>query len=303
LLKVKKMLMWNILNRYNFKSEIYRAVDLSSYTSFKIGGKADLFIIPYSWEELIFIIQTLKEHDFPIRIMGQGTNILVPDEGIRGAVIKLNQKLGKIDVIDSEHVEVESGCLISTLLSFVLEKNMGGLEFMIGIPGTLGGAVMGNAGAFRRSVGEFVEGVYVIDENLEERFLDKKELTFNYRSSNIPRNWILKKIILKLERKAKDSALKEIKFFIQERNKKLPKYPSAGSVFKNPKEGPAAYFIDSLGFKGFRIGDAMVSHEHANIIVNLGKARSRDVLDIIDIIRSKVKEVYGIDLEPEIIFW
>jgi len=111
-------------------------------------------------------------------------------------------------VIDSEHVEVESGCLISTLLSFVLEKNMGGLEFMIGIPGTLGGAVMGNAGAFRRSVGEFVEGVYVIDENLEERFLDKKELTFNYRSSNIPRNWILKKIILKLERKAKDSAFK-----------------------------------------------------------------------------------------------
>ncbi|MEN3012368.1 MAG: UDP-N-acetylmuramate dehydrogenase [Dictyoglomus thermophilum] len=303
MLKVKKMLMWNILNRYNFKSKIYRDVDLSSYTSFKIGGKADLFIVPYSWEELIFIIQTLKEHNFPIRIMGQGTNILVPDEGIRGAVIKLNQKLGKIDVIDSEHVEVESGCLISTLLSFVLEKNMGGLEFMIGIPGTLGGAVMGNAGAFRRSVGEFVEGVYVIDENLEERFLDKKELTFNYRSSNIPRNWILKKIILKLERKAKDSALKEIKFFIQERNKKLPKYPSAGSVFKNPKEGPAAYFIDSLGFKGFRIGDAMVSHEHANIIVNLGKARSRDVLDIIDIIRSKVKEVYGIDLEPEIIFW
>jgi len=303
LLGLEKMLIWNILNKYNFKSKIYKDVNLSHYTSFKIGGKVDLFIIPYSWEELILILQILKENNIPTKVMGQGTNILAPDEGIKGAVIRLNQNLGKINFVDNSHLEVESGCLISKLISFMVEKNMGGLEFMMGIPGTIGGAVMGNAGAFRKAIGDFVEGVYVLNEHFEEMFLGKKELNFNYRSSNIPKDWIIKKVLLRLEEKPKEESLKEIKFFIKERSKKLPKYPSAGSVFKNPKEGPAGYFIDNLGFRGFRIGDAMVSYEHANTIINVGRARSKDVLEIINIIKDKVKEAYGIDLEPEIIIW
>lgn len=295
--------MLNILSKYRLKSEILENVNLAPYTSFKIGGRADLFIVPYSWDELILILKVLREKGIIVKILGQGTNILVSDEGIRGAVIKLGQKLGNVNLTHDGNLEVEAGSLISKVISFMLERNLGGLEFMIGIPGTIGGAVIGNAGAWRKSIGDFVEKVVVIDENLQERLLEKKDLFFSYRMSNIKREWIIKKVILKVENKLKEESMEEIKSYLRERNKRLPKYPSAGSIFKNPKEGPAAYFIESLGFKGMRIGDAMVSYEHANTIINLGKAKSRDVMDLIDIIKTKVKGVYGIDLEPEIVFW
>lgn len=295
--------MLNILSKYNLKSKIIEDVVLAPYTSFKIGGKADLFIIPYSWSEFLLIITLLKEFNIPVRILGQGTNILIPDEGIRGAVIKFGQNLGRINLLDKERLEVEAGCLVSRLISYMLERNLGGLEFMIGIPGTLGGAVIGNAGAWNKSIGEFVEEVEILDENLKEKILKKGDLVFSYRDSNIRRDWIIKRVILKVKEKPKEFSLKEIKNYLKERNKKIPKYPSAGSIFKNPKEGPAGYFIDSLGLKGKRIGDAMISYEHANIIVNLGKARSTDVMELIEYVRLKVREAYNINLEPEIVFW
>lgn len=295
--------MLNILSRYCLKSRISENVVLAPYTSFKIGGSADLFILPYSWEELLFILKILKEKGIAVKILGQGTNILISDEGIRGAVIKLGQNLGNISLTYESILEVEAGCLISKVISYMLERNLGGLEFMIGIPGTIGGAVVGNAGAWNKSIGSFVEEVVIIDENLEEKILTKNDLLFSYRRSNIKKDWIVKKVRLKVEKKQKEISMEEIKNYLKERNRRLPKYPSAGSIFKNPKEGPAAYFIESLGFKGMRIGDAMISYKHANTIINLGRAKSKDVMELIDIVRTRVKEVYGINLEPEIIFW
>lgn len=295
--------MLNILSKYCLKSRILENVVLAPYTSFKIGGRADLFILPYSWEELLFVLKILKEKGIAVKILGQGTNILISDEGIRGAVIKLGQNLGNISLTYEGILEVEAGCLISKVISYMLERNLGGLEFMIGIPGTIGGAVVGNAGAWNKSIGSFVEEVIVIDENLEEKILTKNDLLFSYRMSNIKKDWIVKKVRLKVEKKQKEISMEEIKNYLKERNRRLPKYPSAGSIFKNPKEGPAAYFIESLGFKGMRIGDAMISYKHANTIINLGRAKSKDVMELIDIVRTRVKEVYGINLEPEIIFW
>jgi len=286
-----------------FKGRLYKDIDLAPYTSFKIGGKADFLIIPNSWEELISILDNLSIKKIPVKILGQGSNILIPDEGIEGAVIRLNKNLGKTKLIDSFLIEVEAGCLISSLLSFLMENNLGGIEFMIGIPGTLGGAVQGNAGAWGMSIGDYVKRVTVIDENLKEKDIDKKDLEFSYRHSNITSNLIIKSVIIKVKKQPKDIALSLIKSYLKERAKRLPRLPSAGSIFRNPKEGSAGYFIESLGFKGKKVGDAMVSYEHANIIVNLGKAKAKDVKELIDLIREKVKEAYGIDLELEIVLW
>jgi len=293
----------NIINNEKLKSRILSQHDLAPYTSFKIGGKADLFIIPYSWDELIYILSELKEKEIPTKILGAGTNVLISDEGIKGAVIKICKNLGNVKRIDSLIVEAESGCLISELLYFGWQNELGGLEFLMGIPGTIGGAVTGNAGAWRKAIGDYIEGLYVIDNSLSVKYIDKKDLHFSYRNSNIPKEYIVKSVLVRFEKKDKDISIEQAKKYLKERSKRLPKYPSAGSVFKNPPQGPAGVFIERLGLKGKRIGDAMVSYEHANVIINLGHAKYKDVISLISLIKEEVKKEYGIELEPEIRIW
>jgi len=293
----------NIINNEKLKSKIFLQHYLAPYTSFKIGGKADLFIIPYSWDELIYILSELKEKEIPTKILGAGTNVLISDEGIRGALIKIGKNLGDVRRIDSLIVEAEGGCLISELLYFGWQHELGGLEFLMGIPGTIGGAVIGNAGAWRKAIGDYVEGVYIIDNSLNVKYIDKKDLHFSYRSSDIPKDYIVKSALIRFEKKDKELSIKQAREYLKKRTERLPKYPSAGSVFKNPPEGPAGAFIESLGFKGKRIGDAMVSYEHANVIINLGHAKYGDVISLINLIKEEVKKEYGIELEPEIRIW
>jgi len=191
----------NIINNEKLKSRILSQHDLAPYTSFKIGGKADLFIIPYSWDELIYILSELKEKEIPTKILGAGTNVLISDEGIKGAVIKICKNLGNVKRIDSLIVEAESGCLISELLYFGWQNELGGLEFLMGIPGTIGGAVTGNAGAWRKAIGDYIEGLYVIDNSLSVKYIDKKDLHFSYRNSNIPKEYIVKSVLVRFRKK------------------------------------------------------------------------------------------------------
>ncbi|MCX7846076.1 MAG: UDP-N-acetylmuramate dehydrogenase [Dictyoglomaceae bacterium] len=286
-----------------FKGKILKNVFLAPYTSFKIGGKVDYLVSPYTWEDVFLILEWAEKEDIPFKIMGQGSNILVSDGKISGIVIKISRNLGRITKISEEYLEVEAGCLISDLLSFLIKNNLGGLEFLAGIPGNIGGSVFGNSGAFGSSIGEYIEEVKVIDENLKIKNLKRSDLFFSYRKSNIKEGCIIKSVIIKVKKQEKDKTYKLILNYLRERQKRIPKYPSAGSVFKNPPNNNAGYLLDKVGMKGVRIGNVMVSYEHANIIINLGGGKAEEVKELIRIMRDKVKEHFGIDLELEIKIW
>lgn len=286
-----------------FKGKILKDVFLAPYTSFKIGGKVDYLAFPYTWDDLFLILEWAKKENIPFKIMGQGSNILVSDEGISGLIIRINRNLGRIRKISEEYLEVESGCLISDLLSFLIKSNLGGLEFLAGVPGNVGGSVFGNSGAFGKSIGEFIERVNVIDENLNIKALEKSDLFFGYRESNIKEGYIIRSVIIKIKSQEKDKTYSLILNYLRERQKKIPKFPSAGSIFKNPPNNNAGYLLEKVGMKGKRIGNVMVSYEHANTIINLGGGKAKEVKELIMMMREKVKDYFGIDLELEIKIW
>jgi UDP-N-acetylmuramate dehydrogenase len=293
----------SILTNSHFKGKILRNKDLANYTSFKIGGKADYFIIPNSWNDLLLILEEIKKFKFPYKIMGRGSNILISDEGVEGAVIKIDRSLGNIMLIDDTFIKVEAGCLISEFLRFLYENNLGGLEFLAGIPGTIGGAVFCNAGAFGEAIGDYIEEIVIIDENLKERIIKRNDMNFSYRNSGLKDKWIIKSIIIKVNFQKGEITYKKILEILKERRQKLPNLPSAGSIFKNPPNFSAGYLLDNLGMKGKRVGNVMVSYEHANIIVNLGGGKAKEVKELISMMRDKVKDVYNISLELEIKIW
>ncbi len=286
-----------------FKGKIFKDECLATYTTFKIGGKVDYLVLPSTWDDVFFVLEWVKREKIPFKIMGQGSNILVSDEGVSGVVIKINRNLGKIKRISEEFLEVESGCLISELLSFLMKNNLGGLEFLAGIPGNIGGSVFGNSGAFGSSIGEFIEKIEIIDENLNIKNLEKSNLFFNYRSSNIKVGSVIKSVIIKVKKQEKDKSYNLILKYLKERQRKIPKLPSAGSIFKNPPNYSAGYLLDKVGMKGVRVGNVMVSYEHANTIVNLGGGKAEEVKELIRIMRERVKNYFGLDLELEIKIW
>ncbi len=286
-----------------FTGKIFKDKCLASYTTFKIGGKVDYLVLPSTWDDVFFVLEWVKKENIPFKIMGQGSNILVSDEGISGVVIKINRNLGEIKRISEKFLEVEAGCLISELLSFLMKNNLGGLEFLAGIPGNIGGSVFGNSGAFESSIGEFIEKVEIIDENLNIKNLEKSDLSFNYRSSNIKVGSIIKSVIIRVKEQERDKSYNLILNYLKKRQKNIPKLPSAGSIFKNPPNYSAGYLLDKVGMKGVRMGNVMVSYKHANIIVNLGSGKAEEVKELIRIMKEKVKNYFGVNLELEIKIW
>lgn len=295
--------MSTLIKRQDFKGKIYEDIFLAPYTSFKIGGKVDYLVIPNNWEDVFLILEESKKKNIPVKIIGQGSNILVPDEGLKAVVIKINRNLGKIERIDNNYIEIESGCLLSELLSFLIRNDLGGLEFLAGIPGNVGGSVYGNAGAWGKAIGDFVEEVKIIDNNLNEKVLNKERIKFEYRKSNIPENCIIKSVRLKVYRQKGEITQNNIINFLKERSRKFPKFPSAGSIFKNPPLQSAGYLLEKAGMKGRRIGNIMVSNEHANIIVNLGGGKAKEVKNLIEIMKKRVESLFGVCLELEIKIW
>lgn len=279
------------------------------HTSFKVGGPAELWIEPDDIDDLRICLSAAKERGIPVLIIGDGTNLLARDEGIKGMVISMTSpRLNKICHGDFK-VSVSSSVRTAEFLGFLREHGLGGLEFLAGIPGTIGGAVAMNAGGRHyakkdawNSVGDFVEEVKACDYEGNERVLAKNELNFGHRSSNLG-----------------ELAVTEIKFALKEGDKKniarecnnyLKKkrasqdlsLPSAGCVFKNPAGAgvSAGELIDSCGLKGRRIGGAIISPKHANFIVNAGNATCGDIVRLISIAKGEVKKRFGIELELEI---
>lgn len=273
---------------------------LANHTTFKIGGKAALFAEPENLCEVKKLIGQAREKSQPFFILGAGSNILVRDEGFDGIVIS-TRRLSRISRT-GKYILVESGALVSQILKFGVKYNLAELEFLTGIPGSLGGVLLMNSGVKEQSVSQVVAGIKVLDANLEEVELIAAEASFSYRSSGLSRFPFI--VSASLEAKPverNDEIKKKINAHISGRSSSQPRgYPSAGSIFKNPIGDAAGRLIESAGCKGWRQGGAVVSDKHANFILNIDHATASDVLGLIDKIREAIYDKFSVNLELEI---
>jgi len=283
----------------SFKGKLIENYPMKEYTSFKCGGNARYLIYPENIEELKKIIKISKKYNLEFLVLGKGTNVLVSDKGFNGIIIS-TLKLNRID-FDSENLKCESGVKISILLKFCIENNLEGLEFLAGIPGTIGGAVKNNAGLKNEWISEKIDYVRFFDVNSGEIIKkEKKDIFFDYRKSEFNSSMIILDVNLKFEKGQKERIILKIKKYIHERKLKQPIGYSAGSIFKNPYPYYAGELIEKCGLKGYSIGDCYISEKHANFIINRGNGKANDVYKLIKIIKEKVKEKFNIELETEI---
>jgi UDP-N-acetylmuramate dehydrogenase len=273
---------------------------LRRYTSMRVGGPADTLLFPKNTEELRTIVRYAGEKHIPVLILGRGTNLIVKDKGVRGWVIRLTRGM-KSTRIDGDVVEAEAGLSLQRLVQLTTRKGLAGLEPFFGIPGTVGGGLAMNAGAWGAELKDVLLSTTLMrgDGTVIEK--PRSKLRFSYRRLDLPRAWIILKGRFQLRREKKEEILHRMNSYSERRKKSQPTgTPSAGSIFKNPKEGPAGKWIEAAGLKGFRMGQAMVSDRHANFIVNLGKARAEELLRLMEWVESKVLEETGIALEREV---
>lgn len=274
---------------------------MSRLTTFRIGGPAAYVVTPSSIDELKQVIQVCRDNGLKMLVIGKGSNILACDEGYQGVVIRLEFEFNRVR-IQNCIVEAESGCTLSSLAKKAAEKGLGGLEFASGIPGTLGGAVYMNAGAYGSEMKDVLQEVTVIDLVGQMKHLDRSELELGYRSSILQRkSWIVVRSILQLEERDPAQIKARMQELAEQRMAKQPvDMPSAGSVFKRPEGYYAGTLIDQAGLKGFSIGGAMVSPKHAGFIVNTGGATCKDVVALIRHIQKTVQDQFGVELTPEV---
>lgn len=281
------------------KDNIYLNENMSKHTSFKIGGPADIFIKVKTLEELKYILKTAKEEGIPITIIGNGTNLLVKDNGIRGIVLQL--KFEEVIINDTE-LEVGSGVLLSKLARLAYENSLSGLEFAAGIPGTLGGAITMNAGAYGKEFKDIVVSTTYIDDNLNIHTINCEQHNFEYRNSIFKsNNFIILSSRLKLCKDNKEKIKDKMDENSNKRKSTQPlNYPNAGSIFKRGKGFITAELIDKCGLKSYNIGDAYISEKHAGFIINKGNATAKDVICLIEHIKQVVYEQYKVKIETEI---
>jgi len=286
--------------------DIYFDEPLNKFTSFGVGGKAEVLIFPEEMAELKKIVSYLKQEKIACFILGKGTNVLIKDEGIKGAVISIIKSFRNIEVTEKEKdcvtIDAQAGASLAELIKFCVQRGFSGLEFASGIPGSLGGGLAMNAGSFGGELGEIVERITLINGHGEMREMKKEKLSFSYRELRLPREAIVLSVLLRLKKARGKKVSDLVKKLWAERKSKQPLgFKSGGSIFKNPEGFFAGKLIEGAGLKGFRIGDAMVSDRHANFIVNMGKARSKDIISLMEMIQKEVHQKNGIKLEPEII--
>ncbi len=273
---------------------------MSAHTSFKVGGPADVMALPRTTEEVLSAIRTLSALGCPMLVMGRGTNLLVRSGGIRGAVVKLADNFSGVSV-QGDCVTAQSGTPLSALVRTAMARNLGGASFLGGIPGTLGGAVAMNAGAYGGEIGGFIEEVYFAS-HAGEVTLRHEEMHFGYRRSVLSHfPLIVTGAKLRLQRVPAQETQAQLADLAERRREKQPlEYPSAGSTFKRPEGHFAGGLIEQAGMKGACVGGAQVSVKHAGFIINTGNATPEDILGLIALVQQRVFECSGVMLEPEV---
>lgn len=285
-----------------------RRVALAPFSSFRIGGPADFFFEAESAEHLKKASQAARAAGVPFYLIGDGTNLLFADEGYRGLVVRNRSAAPALDA-DPPRLTASSGLALGKLVQFSLEKRLTGMEFLAGIPGTVGGAVCGNAGAFGRSIGDVLETAFLLDPDGGERQAGRADLGFSYRHSSLrEKGDVVLGAVFSLAPGDPAKSRDEVREFLEQRKKKHPPWGTAcaGSYFKNPclpdgSKRAAGYLLDQAGARGERVGDAAVYEGHCNFIVNLGGASARDVLELAARLKDKVREKFGVTLEEEVI--
>ena len=278
---------------------------MAKHTSFRIGGNVEVMAFPKNREELAKLLKTSALLDCKFAILGAGTNVLAPDEGIRGLVICLKDCLDGMELLDDTRLRVMAGVTMTRAAVFAANNGLSGMEFAHGIPGSIGGGVYMNAGAYGGELCQIIESVEVMDLEGNIRRLSREEMRFSYRHSRLEEETgIVISADFKLEKKPTEEIRAKMKELMGKRSASQPlDLPSAGSAFKRPVGGYAAALIDQAGLKGYQVGGAAISTKHAGFAVNLGGATAQDVRNLLQQVSDKVYENSGIRLEPEVRIW
>ena len=275
---------------------------LSNHTTFRIGGAAKYFAVPKNEEEIMEAVDFAIVKDLPYYILGKGSNVLFADEGYPGVIIEIGAGMEKVERTGDTGIRAQAGVSLSALAAFAAREGLSGLEFAGGIPGTLGGAVTMNAGAYGGEMKNVIVSAKVMDEEGAVQELSCEELQLGYRTSIVQKKQF---VVLEAEFLLKPGTTEEIQNTMKElnakRREKQPlEYPSAGSTFKRPEGYFAGKLIEDAGLRGYRVGDAQVSEKHCGFVVNRGKATCAEVLQLIKDVQKEVKEQFGVQLEPEV---
>ena len=285
------------------ENQILEAEPMSRHTTFRIGGPAELFLVPKSTEEIAGIFKICREEGLPWFILGNGSNLLVSDKGYQGVVIQLYKGFGEVKVQGCQ-ITAQAGALLSQIAAAAREESLTGFEFAGGIPGTLGGAVVMNAGAYGGEMKDVIKEVTVLTREGEIRTLQAEELAMGYRTSAIKEaGYIVLSAVLSLEKGDKEQIKARMQELAGMRSSKQPlQYPSAGSTFKRPEGYFAGKLIMDSGLRGYQVGGAQVSEKHCGFVINTGNATARDVRNLMADVQRIVEEKYGVKLEPEVKF-
>lgn len=280
---------------------------MAKHTTFRIGGPVDCFVTPETMEQVKEVVQFAKEENIPFYVIGNGSNILVGDQGYRGIIIQIGKQMSKIELEhqgDEWYVEAEAGVMLSKLAMTIANQGLTGFEFAAGIPGTLGGAITMNAGAYGGEIKDHIVQAVVMNQKGEIRTRTKEELNLSYRHSVIQdENEIVLCARFQFSEGDKETILAEIKELNMKRKEKQPlEYPSAGSTFKRPEGYFAGKLIMDANLRGYRVGDIMVAEKHCGFVINVGDGTAKQVRQLINDVQEKVYQQFGVTLEPEVRF-
>jgi len=285
----------------SIKGQVLWQEPMDKHTSWRIGGPADLFLKPQDEQDLRQALEYARQHGLPVTVMGNGTNLLVADRGIRGMVLKIGSALAKLEV-QGQRIYAEAGVPLPLLARKAMQAGLAGLEFLAGIPGTVGGALIMNAGAHGSAIGELVRQVTACDYAGNRLTFEAGELNFTYRHSCLAqRQIIVTGVVLEGQPGRTDEIRQRMELFLAKRQQNQPlAYPNAGSVFKNPPGDAAGRLIELAGGKAMQVGNIQVSPHHANFLVNLGGGTAADVLELVQRVQQLVEKRYAVKLELEV---
>ena len=294
--------LFEFLKTRGLQEYVMKDEPMSRHTTFRVGGTADFFVEIGSPEELLDIINYLTETDRSYFILGNGSNLLVGDKGYEGVILHLGERFNSITV-EGNTITAQAGALLSTVAKTAAKNGLSGMEFAAGIPGTIGGAVVMNAGAYESEMKQIITKVTVMTREGEILELDNETMEFGYRTSIIKnRPFVVLSAVISLEKGDMASIQSKMDDFNNRRRSKQPlEYPSAGSTFKRPEGYYAGKLIMDAGLRGYRVGGAQVSEKHCGFIINVGNATAADISELMDEVIEKVEKQFSVTLEPEII--
>ncbi|MDD6332174.1 MAG: UDP-N-acetylmuramate dehydrogenase [Clostridium sp.] len=284
------------------EKRILRNEPMKKHTTFRIGGPADVLVKPATITEIEQVLQCCEEQAVPYYVVGNGSNLLVGDEGIRGVVLQLGNDFSEVEVCEDDTIWVQAGCMLSKVANLAAAHALTGMEFAAGIPGTIGGAVMMNAGAYGGEMKDIIECVTLLTPDREVLILPQDQMEFGYRESIVSKeNYIVLEAKLRLQKGEPEAIEAKMKEYSEARRSKQPlEYPSAGSTFKRPEGYYAGKLIMDAGLAGYRVGDAQVSEKHCGFVINCGQATAKDVTAVMNDVIHRVAEAYQVELEPEV---